>query len=158
MTLKLGIQHVVLEYYLIYSNNDTGLTLTIFMIWPNLFPNGSAWVNVYTVYSHVFPSVFSISYALRWAIQDQWSSGFINYGNNLDGKTTAFRPFFGSTTVGRIYDRNLLWNCEEHQSLRMLLHWIPAFPMKIKHNWKPLFSEILAVIGCRCLCCALANQ
>ena len=39
--------------------------------------------------------------------------------------------YFGSTTVGRIYDRNLLWNCEEHQSLRMLLHWIPAFPMKI---------------------------
>ena len=26
---------------------------------------------------------------------------------------------FGSTTVGRIYDRNLLWNCEEHQRLRI---------------------------------------
>ena len=65
---------------------------------------------------------------------------------------------FGSTTVGQIYDRNLLWNCEEHQSLRMLLHWIPAFPMKILLNWKPLFSEILDVIGCCCLCCALTNQ
>ena len=37
----------------------------------NLFPNASAC-------SHIFPSLFlfSISYALRWAIQDQWSSGF----------------------------------------------------------------------------------
>ena len=38
---------------------------------------------------------------------------------------------FGSTTIGRIYDRNLHWTCEEHQSLRMLLHWIPVCPTKI---------------------------
>ena len=56
MTLKLGIQHWVLKYYQICSNFDTGLTLTIFMTWPNLFPNASAWVK----YSHVFPSLFSI--------------------------------------------------------------------------------------------------
>ena len=34
--------------------DDTGLTLPIFMIWSDLFPNASA----YTAYSHVFPSLF----------------------------------------------------------------------------------------------------
>ena len=34
--------HRVLKYYQICSNDDTGLTLTIFMTWPNLFPNASA--------------------------------------------------------------------------------------------------------------------
>ena len=41
-----------------YSNDDTGLTLTISMTWSNLFPNASAWVTAYTAYSHVFPSLF----------------------------------------------------------------------------------------------------
>ena len=31
MTLKLGIQHRVLKYYQMFSNHDTGLTMTIFM-------------------------------------------------------------------------------------------------------------------------------
>ena len=47
------------------------------MTWSNLFPN--TWTKAYTTYySHVFPSffLFSISYALRWAIQDCWSSGW----------------------------------------------------------------------------------
>ena len=57
MTLKLGIQHWVL----ICSNDDTGLTLTIFMTFSNLFPNASAWVKAYTAYCHVFPSFFSNS-------------------------------------------------------------------------------------------------
>ena len=54
-TLKLGIQYRVLKYNRICSNNDTGLTLTIFMTSSNLFPNASAWVKAYTPYSHVFP-------------------------------------------------------------------------------------------------------
>ena len=65
MTFKLRIQHRVLKCYQICSNDDTGLTLTIFMAWPNLFPNASAWVKAYTAYSHVVPGLFSISYALR---------------------------------------------------------------------------------------------
>ena len=63
----------VLPYF---SNGDTGLTLTNSMIWLNLFPNASAWVKAYTAHSHVSPSLFSISYALRWVRQDQWSSGY----------------------------------------------------------------------------------
>ena len=45
-------------------------------------------------------------------------------------------------SVGRIYDRNLLWNCEEHRSLRMLLHWIPVFLWKFSTtgNLYPLKS------------------
>ena len=42
MTLKLGIQHWVIKYNQICSNDDFGLTLTIFMTWSNLFPNASA--------------------------------------------------------------------------------------------------------------------
>ena len=36
MTLKLGMQHHMLEYYQIYSNDDPGLTLTYFMARSNL--------------------------------------------------------------------------------------------------------------------------
>ena len=38
MTLKLGMQHRVLEYYQIYSNDDPRLTLTYFMARSNLVP------------------------------------------------------------------------------------------------------------------------
>ena len=57
MTLKLCIQHRTLKYYQIYSNYDTGLTVTIFMTWSNL-PYAFGWVKAYTAYSHVFPSFF----------------------------------------------------------------------------------------------------
>ena len=39
------------------SNDVTGLTMTIFMTWSNLFPNAAAWVKAYTA-CHVFPSLF----------------------------------------------------------------------------------------------------
>ena len=38
MTLKLGIQHRVLEYYQVCSNDDPGLTLTSFTARSNLVP------------------------------------------------------------------------------------------------------------------------
>ena len=38
MTLKLGMQHLVLEYYQVYSNDDPGLTLTNFTTRSNLGP------------------------------------------------------------------------------------------------------------------------
>ena len=43
MTLKLGMQHQVLEYYQIYSNNDTGLILTYFTARSNLVPYAFVW-------------------------------------------------------------------------------------------------------------------
>ena len=42
-----------------FSYDDPGLTLTIFMIGSILFPNASAWVKAYTVLSAlVLPSLF----------------------------------------------------------------------------------------------------
>ena len=38
MTLKVDIQHRVLEYYQVRSNNDSGLTLTYFMARSNFVP------------------------------------------------------------------------------------------------------------------------
>ena len=43
MTLKLGTQHWVLEYYQICSNDDTGLTLTNFTARSDLVPFAFIW-------------------------------------------------------------------------------------------------------------------
>ena len=43
MTLKLGMQHRVFEYYQIYSNDDPGLTLTYFTARSNLVPYAFVW-------------------------------------------------------------------------------------------------------------------
>ena len=49
MTLKLGIQHRVLEYYQICSNDDAGLTLTYFTAGSNLVPYAFVWEKVKTM-------------------------------------------------------------------------------------------------------------
>ena len=43
MTLKLGVQHRVLECYLVYSNDDPELTLTYFTARSNFFPYAFVW-------------------------------------------------------------------------------------------------------------------
>ena len=43
MTLKIGMQHWVLEYYQIYSNDDHVMTLTYFTARSNLVPNAFVW-------------------------------------------------------------------------------------------------------------------
>ena len=43
MTLKLSMQHWVLEYFKICSNDDPGLTLTYFMARSNLVPYAFIW-------------------------------------------------------------------------------------------------------------------
>ena len=43
MTLKLVMQHWVLEYYQVCSNDDPGLTLTYFMARSNLVPYAFVW-------------------------------------------------------------------------------------------------------------------
>ena len=43
VTLNLGMQHRVLEYYQVCSNDDPGLTLTHFTARSNLVPYASAW-------------------------------------------------------------------------------------------------------------------
>ena len=43
MTLKAGMQHQVLEYYKVCSNDDPGLTLTYFTARSNLVPYAFVW-------------------------------------------------------------------------------------------------------------------
>ena len=43
MTLKLGMQHWVLEYYQVCLNNDPGLTLTYFTARSDLDPYAFVW-------------------------------------------------------------------------------------------------------------------
>ena len=40
------------------SNEDTGLTLPIFMTWSNLFRDASVWVKAYIANSHIFRRLF----------------------------------------------------------------------------------------------------
>ena len=49
MTLKLGMQHQVLEYYQICSNDAPGLTLTYFTARSNLVPYAFVWEKVKTI-------------------------------------------------------------------------------------------------------------
>ena len=50
MTLKLGMQHQVHEYYQVGSNDDPGLTLTYFTARSNLVPYASVWEKSKTMY------------------------------------------------------------------------------------------------------------
>ena len=43
MTLKLSIQHRVLKYYQVCSNDDPGLTVTYFTAESNLVPDAFVW-------------------------------------------------------------------------------------------------------------------
>ena len=43
MTLKVGMQHRVLEYYQVYSNDDPEMTMTYFMARSNLVPYAFVW-------------------------------------------------------------------------------------------------------------------
>ena len=45
MTLKPGMQHWVLKYYQVCSNDDSGLTLTYFTSRSNLVPYAFVWEN-----------------------------------------------------------------------------------------------------------------
>ena len=49
MTLKLGMQHRVLEYNQVCSNYDPGLTLTYLMARSNLVPYAFVWGKVKTM-------------------------------------------------------------------------------------------------------------
>ena len=45
MTLKVGMQHPLLKYYQVCSNDDPGLTLTYFTARSNLVPYAFVWEN-----------------------------------------------------------------------------------------------------------------
>ena len=79
MTLKLGMQHRVLKYYEICSNDDPELTLTYFMTRSNLAPY--AFVCLYGPYVFVGKTMdFSESfvvYGLKLATDDRNDKKFL---------------------------------------------------------------------------------
>ena len=73
MTLKLGMQHQVLEYYKIYSNDDPGLTLTYIMAKSNLVPYAFVWEKSKTM---AFSETIVI-YDLKLTSNDQSDKKFL---------------------------------------------------------------------------------
>ena len=43
MNMKVGMQHQILEYYQVCSNDDLWLTVTYFTTWSNLAPHAVVW-------------------------------------------------------------------------------------------------------------------
>ena len=73
MTLKVGMQHRVLKYYQICSNDDTGLTLTDFTARSNLVPYVIVWEKGKT---KDFSETIVI-YALKLATDDRSDKKFM---------------------------------------------------------------------------------
>ena len=69
MTLKLGMNHRVLEYYQVCSNDDPGLNLTYFMAKSKLVPYVFIWVKSKTM---VFSETIVV-YDLKLATDDRRS-------------------------------------------------------------------------------------
>ena len=63
MTLKVGMQHWVLEYFQICSNDDPELTLTYFTARSTLIPYSFVWekgkICLYTIYGEKLQKSFS---------------------------------------------------------------------------------------------------
>ena len=73
MTLKLGMQHRVHEYYQVCSNDDPGLTLTYFTARSNLLPYAFVWEKVKTMdFSETI-----VVYDLKLATDDQSDKKFL---------------------------------------------------------------------------------
>ena len=73
MTLKLGMQHWVLEYYQVCSNDDPGLTLTYFTARSNLVPYAFVWEKDKTMdFSETI-----VVYDLKLATDDQSDKKFL---------------------------------------------------------------------------------
>ena len=73
MTLNLGMDHRVLEYYQICSNDDPGLTLTYFTARSNLVPYAFVWEKGKTVdFSETI-----VVYDLTLATDDQSDKKFL---------------------------------------------------------------------------------
>ena len=73
MTLKLGMQHWVLEYYQVCSNDDPGLTLTYFTARSNLVPYAFVWVKGKTMN---FSETIDV-YDLKLATDDRSDKKFL---------------------------------------------------------------------------------
>ena len=121
MSFKFGMQHRVLKYYQIPSNEYPGLTLTYFMTRSNLIPYAFVWGKGKTIdFSEII-----VVYDLKLATDDQsdksfcWHQNFVPWGlyapcpgatkvpSNGHGHMTkmAAMPIYGKTLKNL-----LLWN------------------------------------------------
>ena len=73
MTLKPGMQHRVLEYYQVCSNDDPGMTLTYFTARSDLVPYVSVWEKRKTMDL----SETIVIYDLKLAIDDRSNNTFL---------------------------------------------------------------------------------
>ena len=73
MTLKLGMQHRVHEYYQVCSNDDPGLTLTYFTARSNLVPYAFVWEKGKTIDF----SETNVVYDLKQATDDRSDKKFL---------------------------------------------------------------------------------
>ena len=77
MTLKFGMQHWVLKYYQICSNDDPGLTLTYFTARSNLVPYAFVWEKGKTMdFSEII-----VVYDLKLATDDRSDKKFLLTSN-----------------------------------------------------------------------------
>ena len=77
MTLKLSMQHRVLKYYQVCSNNDPGLTLNYFTARSNLVPYAFVWEKGKTIDF----SETTVVYDLKLATDDRSDKKFLLTSN-----------------------------------------------------------------------------
>ena len=97
MTLKLGIQHRVLEYYQVCSKDDPRLTLTYFRARSSLVPYGFVWgkkLLFYQTKAMDFSETIVV-YDLKLATDDQSDKKFL--------LTSKLCPLWAVCPLARIY-------------------------------------------------------
>ena len=104
MTLKAGMQHLVLGYYQVCSNDDPGLTLAYFTARLNLVPYAFVWekksktvdFSETIVFHDIKVGRFSQLNQYTNLYESQRSRSFIDLGPNHSG--SIFLNFFSSIT------------------------------------------------------------
>ena len=104
MTLKVDMQHWVLEYYQVCSNENPGMTLTYFMARSNLVPYAFVWKKGKTMAFSEFFVVYDIKVGSHSKLNEymklyeyQRSRSFIDLG--LNHSDSIFLNFFSSITT-----------------------------------------------------------
>ena len=104
MTLKVDMQHQVLEYYEVSSNDAPGLTLTYFTARSNLVPYAFVWEKVKTMDFSETIVVYDIKVGRCNQLNEymklyeyQWSRSFIDLCPNHSDP--IFLNFFSSITT-----------------------------------------------------------
>ena len=110
MTLKVGMQHWVLEYYQVWSNDDPGMTLTYFTARSNLVPYAFVWEKSKTMDFSETIVVYDIKVGRCSRLNEymklyeyQRSRSFIDVSPNLSD--LIFLNFFSSITTKPIEAR-----------------------------------------------------